>query len=188
MLREKNKSNAITIVGAFYPNLIFSQTEKEPAEPQVCVSMYSMRFLPTQNNPHSLSKLKKVKAGDLFLRAPALEISPLLQNLIFFHCCQLWSHNEPELKPHRKDQQGVILPVYWTTPLTIIPLEVDPTLSCYWGGIKPHVDGLEADVTRGQEVVGSFFKEVECKLEDRSDEWKMWLSTSKKWKLLKMHF
>lgn len=56
----------------------------------------------------------------------------------------------------QEDQLGLSLPLYWTTPLTIIPSaapEVNATHSCYWGGIRLHVEDLQAEVTRGQEVV-----------------------------------
>lgn len=84
----------------------------------------------------------------------------------------------------QEDQQELILPLYWTTPLTIIPFaspEVNPTHSCYWGGIRLHVEGWQPDVTRGQEVVGAFWKRWRGRWrtwggcwQKRNDSW-MWL-------------
>lgn len=84
----------------------------------------------------------------------------------------------------QEDQQELILPLYWTTPLTIIPFaspEVNPTHSCYWGGIRLHVEGWQPDVTLGQEVVGAFWKRWRGRWrtwggcwQKRNDSW-MWL-------------
>lgn len=61
------------------------------------------------------------------------------------HTMKMWDETTQE------DQYRLILPLYWTTPLTIIPfgaLEVNLTDDCYWGGIRFHTEGLQPDAKR----------------------------------------
>lgn len=106
-------------------------------------------------------------------------LEKILSNLISFHCFQQRAHNKP----------GLILFMYWTTLLIIIPfgeLEVKLTHRCYCGGIRLHVQGLQPDVMKGQEVVTTFWRRWRGMLAGAMiHEWKSWLRTSMKWRLYK---
>lgn len=92
-------------------------------------------------------------------------------NLIAFHCFPLQTHNEPETT--QEDQQGLILPQYGTTPLTIIPFGAPGWIQCTTAIVKELGFMLRFCSMKSGEGTGSCCILKELQREEEDVKWFM---------------